>query len=81
VVKDTRDLPPVYWQAGITEFWLADARGDPLSFCIQRHGDGRYGAAAIDAEDFQQSAVFDRRFRLTRQRNQHGRWDYDLEWR
>lgn len=81
VVKDRRDLPPVYWQAGITEFWLVDARGAELSFCIQRHGDGGYEAAVVDADGFQHSAVFDRQFRLTRQRNRHGRWDYDLDWR
>jgi Uma2 family endonuclease len=77
--NDTQRLPRAYWRAGIREFWLVDARGDEVVFSIQRHGAKGYEATQPDADGFQHSAVFDKRFRLTRRRNRHGRWDYDLE--
>jgi len=34
VGKDRRRLPPAYFAAGVTEFWLIDARGPELEFVI-----------------------------------------------
>src|SRR5262245_55070832 len=35
--KDTVVLMKAYWDAGIQEYWLVDARQDPLQFDIYRH--------------------------------------------
>src|SRR5947209_9808644 len=37
VDKDTEWLMKAYWEAGIREYWLIDARGQPLQFNIYRH--------------------------------------------
>jgi Uma2 family endonuclease len=81
VGKDTRRLPAAYWQAGIPEFWLVDVRGERTYFQIHYRGAERYEAATPDAEGFQQSHVFEQRFRLDRKRNRHGRWIFDLKCR
>jgi len=79
VTKDTQRLPQAYWQAGIREYWLVDVRAGRWLFSIMRHGDDAYRAADVEADGYQHSVVFDKRFRLARRRNRHGRWDYDLE--
>jgi Uma2 family endonuclease len=79
VTKDTQRLPEAYWRAGIPEFWLADARGSELVFCIHRPGADGYEPAPSDSEGFQQSATFNAWFRLSRHRRSAGRWAYALE--
>src|SRR5207253_1770358 len=37
VEKDTETLRDLYWQAGIPEYWLVDARGEAVTFEILRH--------------------------------------------
>jgi Uma2 family endonuclease len=79
VAKDTRRLPAAYWGAGIAEYWLIDVRGERLLFRIHAHGADGYGPAPVDADGFQLSAVFARRFRLERRRDARGRWVFDLQ--
>jgi Uma2 family endonuclease len=79
VAKDTRRLPTAYAQAGVREFWLADARGKRLTFEIHRWSPAGYQAAPRDADGFQHSAVFRTAFQLVRYRNPHGRWTFDLQ--
>jgi len=79
VVKDTRRLPFAYYDAGIREYWLIDARGDELVFQIQRRGSNAFEPASIDTEGFQTSTVFGRRFQLVRGRNRRGHWKYELK--
>ena len=79
VNNDTKRLPAAYFSAGVREFWLIDARGDDLIFHIHRRGSDSFEPVDIEDKDYQQSTVFSRRFRLTRNRNRHGRWIYDLE--
>jgi Uma2 family endonuclease len=76
--KDTQRLPAAYYRAGVREFWLIDARGEELFFQIRRPGPSAYEPAPRDPEGFQQSAVFATWFRLTRCRNDRGRWTFDL---
>lgn len=78
VKKDTRRLPPAYFAAGVAEFWLADARRSRLVFQIHRRGQSGFEPAEPDAEGYQRSAVFARSFRLDRQRDAQGLWEYDL---
>ncbi len=79
VAKDTQRLPLSYWQAGVTEYWVVDVRGERLSFQIYSRGATSYGPVAADHEGFQRSAVFDRQFRLDRRRNTRGRLVFDLQ--
>src|SRR5438105_4589106 len=43
--KDTVVLMKAYWEAGIPEYWLVDARKEPLKFDILRHTSRGYVAA------------------------------------
>ena len=78
VKKDTLRLPKAYYQAGISEFWLVDARGVELVFQIHQRGDSGYDRVASDQDGFQHSSVLDCWFRLDRRRNKFGRWTFDL---
>jgi Uma2 family endonuclease len=78
VRKDTERLPAAYYRAGVTEFWLIDARGQDLLFRIHHRGQSQYEPAATDADGCQYSAVLDRRYRLDRSRNAKGRIVFDL---
>jgi Uma2 family endonuclease len=79
VAKDTERLPTAYWQAGVTEYWLVDVRGERQFFRIYARGPSRYEPVAVDHDGFQRSTVFDRWFRLHRERNTRGRWIFDLQ--
>jgi Uma2 family endonuclease len=78
VQKDTVTLRRAYWQAGVREYWLVDARKDSLSFDILRHGARGYTAAAKRG-GWVRSAVFGKAFRLTRQPGALGHPEYTLE--
>ena len=78
VGKDTRRLPEAYFKCGVREFWLADARKDPVVFRIHRPGEAAYVAEEPDPEGFQSSAVFDCSFRLDSRRDPKGHWVFDL---
>lgn len=77
VQKDTRWLRQAYHRAGIPEYWLIDARGHKLHFHILLHRSGGYEPAPRRGT-WQRSAVFGRRFRLERRRDQLGLWQYLL---
>jgi Uma2 family endonuclease len=77
VRKDTRDLREAYHRAGIPEYWLIDARGDEVQFDILVHQPGGY-AAAPRRGAWQRSPVFGRLFRLDRQEDRLGRWQFRL---
>ncbi len=79
VGKDTQRLPAAYYQAGIPEFWLLDARKDHLGFQIHQRAETGFEPVAPDANGFQHSAVFDRSFRLSRRQARAGGWQYDLQ--
>ena len=76
--KDLRRLPRAYWRAGVSEYWLIDARGEDMVFQFHRRGRAQFEPAAPDAEGFQASQVFGRRYSLTRGRNRRGRWRFEL---
>jgi len=78
VNKDTYRLPRAYDEAGVREFWLADARGETMVFQIHRPGKSGYEAAEIDAAGFQLSTLFSCRFRLDRRSDPQGWWRFDL---
>ncbi len=78
VKKDTQRLPAAYFQAGVGEFWLIDARRDPLSFQIHHRGPAGFVPTDPDANGFQPSTVFKAHFRLDARRDDHGHWTFDL---
>jgi Uma2 family endonuclease len=78
VGKDTRRLPPAYFDAGVSEYWLVDARGTELIFRLFRRGATGFEEVPADAEGFRASAVLGRRYRLDRGRGRRGEWRYDL---
>jgi Uma2 family endonuclease len=77
VHKDTVFLRQAYWEAGIREFWLVDARKEPLSFEILRHTDRGYVATRKQG-GWVKSAVFGKSFCLTQRTDALGHPDYTL---
>ena len=79
VRKDTEELRAKYHLAGIPEYWLVDARGEDIDFLIlSRRRDG-YAATRAAHGGWQRSKVFGRQFRLVREPDVAGLWDYTLE--
>jgi Uma2 family endonuclease len=78
VGKDTRKLRDLYYQAGVAEYWIIDARGADILFQILVRGESEYVEVA-PRRGWVRSQVFDRRFRLTRTRGRLKRWKYRLE--
>ena len=66
VEKDTVLLRQAYAEAGIREYWLVDARQEPLHFDILRRTARGYAASRRRA-GWVSSEVFDHWFRLTQQ--------------
>lgn len=81
VPKDTEQLPRVYADSGIPEFWLVDARAPRLRFEIQALRAGRYIPIPPDEEGWRSSPVLGGRFRLVRHRTRLSTWRYVLEHR
>ncbi len=78
VRKDTNRLSAAYWEAGVREYWLVDARTDELLFRIHDRGQSAYKPATINDDGFQYSRVLDCSYRLERTRNRYGRLQYTL---
>ena len=78
VTKDTVTLKKEYWEAGIAEYWLADARGERLSFTLFRHTPKGYVSVKKQG-GWLRSSVFGKSFRLTRSTNQRGDPECTLE--
>jgi hypothetical protein len=78
VRKDTALLRQAYWEAGAREYWLVDARPDPLSFDILRHTPKGYRTSPKRG-GWIKSAVLGKSFRLTCRLNGLGYPEYTLE--
>jgi Uma2 family endonuclease len=78
VDKDTEILRRAYAEAGIREYWLADARQEPLRFDILRRGQRGY-VAGRKRVGWVRSEVFDGWFRLTRQPGSDGFPSFTLD--
>jgi hypothetical protein len=81
VDKDTKVLRQAYREGGIREYWLVDAREEPLSFDILRHatGKGRGYTATRKQQGWLKSEVFGKSFRLQQRTTALGHPDYTLE--
>jgi Uma2 family endonuclease len=80
VHKDTEELRRLYRLAAIPEYWLIDARGEPLYFEILRRAPEGYVAAPV-RRGWMRSQVFGMSFRLTRGVSPIGNPEYTLETR
>jgi Uma2 family endonuclease len=78
VVKDTERLFCDYYEGGVREYWLVDARGAELSFQIFTRGVTGFRPADTDDDGYQRSAVFNTWYRFTRERGKNDLWRYDL---
>ena len=76
--KDTEWLVAGYWNAGVPEYWLIDARGGEIKFTIYRRGPKGY-AVARKTDGWVKSQVFSRSFRLVHRPGSFGWQDYRLE--
>jgi Uma2 family endonuclease len=78
VRKDTVTLRQAYWEAGVREYWLVDARKEPVAFDILRHTARGYSAAR-KPQGWVKSAGFGKAFRLVVRTSPLGHPDYTLE--
>lgn len=79
VKKDTKELFVAYYEAGITEYWIADARRGKLDFNIFRRGGTGYEATLTGDDGFIESKVLNHSYRLTRSKDRMGMWKFRLE--
>ena len=77
VEKDTIILRDLYWQAGIREYWLVDARGENPIFDILRHTAKGY-VATSKQRGWMKSVLFGKSFRLTQNKDALGHPEYTL---
>jgi Uma2 family endonuclease len=78
VEKDTVLLKTAYWEADIREYWLVDAREEPLQFDVFRRGSRGY-TTTRKQQGWVKSAVFGKSFRLIVHAGPRGHPDYTLE--
>lgn len=75
--KDTVLLREAYWNAGIREYWLVDARGDSLGFQILKHTSKGYSPVRQVSGSLK-STVFGKSFRLIAKNNHLGHPTFEL---
>jgi Uma2 family endonuclease len=80
VEKDKQHLMQAYHKAGIREYWLIDARWANIEFTILVWEPGGYRSVE-PSDGWLNSAVFGCDFRLVRDRDDLGGWDYELQHR
>ena len=76
--KDDVVLRQAYWDAGIPEYWLVDARTEPIRFDILHHTPRGYSTRR-KKEGWAKSEVFGKSFRLTQSTSALGHPEYSLE--
>jgi Uma2 family endonuclease len=76
--KDNQTLFEAYYEAGVIEYWLVDARNAAVEFNIYKRGAKKF-TAAKKPDGWVKSAVFGRSFRLTRGTDRAGNPEFTLE--
>jgi Uma2 family endonuclease len=76
--KDTVWAMDAYWEAGVQEYWLIDAREKQIRFDVYSHRPKRYFARR-KSNGWVNSAVFKRSYRLRRGKSFHGFPNYQLD--
>ena len=78
VHKDMQLLRQDYWETGTREYWLVDARKEPLVFDILRHTPKGYRTTP-KKDGWIKPVVFGKSFRLTQQTNEYGDPEFPLD--
>jgi Uma2 family endonuclease len=78
VRKDSEVLRELYWEAGIAEYWLVDARSEAPRFDLLRRGAKGY-TATRPRDGWLHSRVFGRAFRLTQETDPLGNPCFTLD--
>lgn len=76
--KDAQLLRQAYFRASIPEYWLVDVLGEEIDFQILVPGDAGYQSAPPH-DGWITSPTFGASFRLVRERDEDGYWQYTLE--
>jgi Uma2 family endonuclease len=76
--KDTEWLMSAYWDSGVGEYWLIDARKGPIRFTIYRRGSKGF-VPVRKSEGWVRSPVFGKSFRFVPTEKLFGKQDYSLE--
>ena len=77
--KDNQTLFEAYYEAGIPEYWLVDARGEEVVFHIYRRGAKKYTVTKKQPGGWVKSPVFSKSFRLVRGADTTGNPEFTLE--
>ncbi|HUY91434.1 MAG TPA: Uma2 family endonuclease [Pirellulales bacterium] len=80
VAKDAKRLRDSYHQAGVAEYWLINALEKQIDFQVLTYRASGY-AAAKSRQGWRRSQVFRHDFRLRRQRDELGDWQYLLDFK
>ncbi len=75
--KDTVVLRQAYWEAEIREYWLVDARKDPMQFDILRHTSRGYVSVSKQG-GWVRSTVLGKAFRLVKKLDDQGNPEFTL---
>lgn len=76
--KDLELLMDLYWQAGISEYWVIDSRAENSTLDVYRHGPRKYTLVRKQG-DWTKSTVFGRSFRFVTSEGKQGNRIYRLE--
>jgi Uma2 family endonuclease len=77
--KDNQTLFEAYYDAGIAEYWLVDARGSEIEFHVYKRGAKRYSVVKKQPGGWVKSPVFGKSFRLARGTDATGNPEFTLE--
>ena len=77
--KDNQTLFEAYYDAGIPEYWLVDARGPEIEFHVYKRGAKRYTVVKKQPGGWVKSPVFGKSFRLVRGTDATGNPEFTLE--
>jgi Uma2 family endonuclease len=77
--RDLVDLPPLFFAAGVAEYWLVDARTAEAKFELMKRGATEFVATKKQAGGWLKSDIFGRSFRLTRAADPVGDPEYTVE--
>lgn len=77
--KDNQTLFEAYYEAGIAEYWLVDARQKEIEFHIYKRGAKKYTVTKTQPDGWVKSVVFGKSFRLVRADDAAGNPEFTLE--
>jgi|SRR5579883_252293 len=77
--KDNQTLFETYFEVGVSEYWLVDARAEEIEFLIYSRGTKKFAVVKKQAGGWMKSAVFGKSFRLIHGTDATGNPEFTLE--